>query len=104
MFGKVKQYAIKKMLQSQLKNVPADQREMIMELVEKDPKLFEEMSKDMQAEMKKNGNNQMAATMKVMPKYQERLVAAMSPEMKDKMAKMQAGTAGKFNPDGSIRK
>lgn len=103
MFGKVKQYAMKKMLQSQMKGVPQDQQDMLMELVEKDPKMFEEMAKEMQAEMKKNGNNQMAAAMKVMPKYQQQIAAAMSPEMKEKFAQMQAGAQGKFNPDGSIR-
>lgn len=103
MFGKMKQYAMKKMLQSQMKDVPQDQQDMLMELVEKDPKLFEEMAKEMQAEMKKNGNNQMAAATKVMPKYQEKIMAVMSPEMKQKLAEMHGGAQGKFNPDGSIR-
>jgi len=104
MLGKVKNYAMKKLLQSQLKNVPEDQQQMIMELVEKDPKLFEQIAKGMQAEMKANGNNQMAAAMKVLPKYQQQLAAAMSPEMRQKMMQMTgAPTAGKFNPNGSIR-
>jgi head-tail adaptor len=105
MFGKLKQAAMKKLLQSQLKNVPADQQQMILELVEKDPKLFENIAKEMQAELKSNGNNQMAAAMKVLPKYQKELMAAMSPEMRQKLMQMQGvPTAGKFNPDGSIRR
>lgn len=104
MFGKIKEYAIKKVLQSQLKNVPEDQKEMIMAMVEKNPKLFEQVAKELQAEMKVNGNNQMAAAMKVLPKYQKELMDAMSPEMKEKLAKMQMGTQGQFNPDGSIRR
>ena len=105
MFSKVKKFAVKKMLQSQLKNVPEDQQQMIMELVEKDPKLIEAIAKEMQAEMKTNGNNQMAAAMKVLPKYQQQLAAAMSPEMRQKMMQMSgAPTAGKFNPNGSIRR
>ena len=104
MFGKLKQAAIKKLLQSQLKNVPEDQQKMIMELVEKDPALFQKIAKEMQAELKSNGNNQMAAAMKVLPKYQTELTAAMSPEMRQKLMQMQAGAAGKFNPNGSIRK
>ena len=50
MFGKIKNFAIKKLLEKQLKNVPADQREMIMTMVEKDPALFEKIAKDFQEE------------------------------------------------------
>lgn len=105
MFGKLKQAAIKKMVQSQMKNVPADQQQMIMELVEKKPEVFQQMAKEMQAEMKNNGNNQMAAAMKVFPKYQKEIAEAMSPEMRQKMSQMTgAPNAGKFNPNGSIRR
>lgn len=104
MFGKLKQYALKKVLQSQMKNVPADQQEMIMTMIEKDPALFEKIAKEMQEELKKNGNNQMAAAMKVLPKYQQQIMGAMSPEMKEKLMKMQMGAQGQFNPDGSVRR
>lgn len=104
MFGKIKDYAIKKLLERQLKNVPEDQKAMIMAMVEKDPKLFEKIAKELQEEMKANGNNQMAAAMKVLPKYQKEIAACMSPEMKQKMAQMQMGAQGKFNPNGSIRR
>lgn len=104
MFGKVKSFAIKKLLESQLKNVPADQKEMILTMVEKDPALFEKVAKELQAEMKVNGNNQMKAAMKVLPKYQKEIMAVMSPEMKDKMMKAQMGTQGQFNPNGTIRR
>ena len=104
MFGKLKNFAVKKLLESQLKNVPAEQRELIMTLVEKDPKLFEKIAKELQAEMKANGNNQMQAAMKVLPKYQSEILSVMSPEMNAKMMKMQQGIQGKFNPNGTIRK
>jgi hypothetical protein len=103
MFGKLKQFAMKKVLQSQMKNVPPEQQEMIMTMIEKDPALFEKIAKEMQDELKKNGNNQMAAAMKVLPKYQQQILGAMSPEMKEKLMKMQMGSQGQFNPDGSIR-
>ena len=103
MFGKIKNYAIKKILERQMKNVPADQKEMIMTMVEKDPALFEKIAKELQEEMKKNGNNQMAAAMKVLPKYQNELMATMTPEMKMKIASQQMGAQGKFNPNGTIR-
>ncbi len=91
-------------MESQMKNVPEDQKRMIMEMIEKDPQLFEKIAKEMQAELKSNGNNQMAAASKVLPKYQKEIMAVMSPEMKEKLVKMQMGAQGQFNPDGTIRK
>ncbi len=87
-----------------MKNVPADQQQMIMEMLEKDPALFEKIAKEMQAELKSNGNNQMAAAMKVLPKYQKEIMTVMSPEMKEKLMKMQMGSQGQFNADGSVRR
>lgn len=104
MFGKLKDMAVKKVLDRQLKNVPENQKKMIMEMVEKDPQTFTKIAKELQAEMKSNGNNQMAAAMKVLPKYQKEIMAALSPEMKEQLAKMQMGVQGKFNPNGSIRR
>ena len=86
-----------------MKNVPIEQQQLIMEMLEKDPALFEKIAKEMQEELKKNGNNQMQAAMKVLPKYQQEIMGAMSPEMKEKLVKMQAGIQGRFKPDGSIR-
>jgi hypothetical protein len=103
MFGKLKQYALKKVVQSQMKNVPADQQQMILGMLDKNPDLFTKIAKEMQDELKKNGNNQMAAAMKVLPKYQQEIMGAMSPEMKEKLMKMKLGTQGQFNPDGSLR-
>jgi hypothetical protein len=104
MFGKLKNFAIKKMLDSQMKNVPEDQKQMIMEMLEKNPALFEKIAKEIQAELKVNGNNQMAAATKILPKYQQEILKVMSPEMKEKLMKMQMGSAGQFNPNGSIRR
>ena len=67
---------MKKMLQSQLKQLPADQQEQMMAMVEKDPELFANIAKEIQAEMKK-GKDQMSAAMVVMPKYQEKLQSLM---------------------------
>ncbi len=104
MFGKLKSLAVKKLVQSQMKNVPIEQQQMIIEMLEKKPELFEKIAKEIQAELKTNGNNQMAAAMKVLPKYQAEIASVMSPEMKEKLAKMQQGVQGRFNPNGSIRR
>jgi hypothetical protein len=104
MFGKIKNFAAKKLIQSQMKNVPPEQQEMILTMLEKDPALFEKIAKEMQAELASNGNNQMAAAMKVLPKYQQEIMGAMTPEMKEKLMKMQMGAQGQFNQNGTIRR
>jgi hypothetical protein len=104
MFGKMKNFAMKKMLESQMKDAPEDQKKMVIEMLEKDPQLFEKIAKEMQAELKANGNNQMAAATKVLPKYQKEIMAIMSPEMKEQLIKQQMGSQGQFNPNGSIRR
>ncbi len=97
MFQGAKNFMMKKLLEKQLKNVPQDQKELIMTLVEKDPKLFEKIALEMQTEMK-SGKDQMAAAMKVMPKYQAQIQALMG----DKLKQSPSGT--QFNPNGSIHR
>lgn len=97
MFGKAKNFMMKKLIERQLKNAPAEQRELITTLMEKDPALFEKIAAEMQAEIK-SGKDQMAAAMKVMPKYQKELQALMG----DKLPVQRVHGAPRFNPDGSI--
>jgi hypothetical protein len=99
MFGKAKNFMMRKLLERLLKDAPPDQRELIMTMVERDPKLFEKIATEMQAEMK-NGKDQMAAAMKVLPKYQAELKAIMG----DKLPIQERGHGGQFNPNGTIRK
>ena len=73
----LKNFIMKKMLQSQTKHLPKDQQEMIITMLEKDPKLFETIALEMQAEMKK-GKGQMSAAMVVLPKYKDRLATLKS--------------------------
>ena len=84
---------MKKLLQRQLKDVPEAQRSMILAMVEKDPKLFEQIAKEIKAEMK-GGKDQTAAAMIVMPRYQKQLQQIMGPQK----------ASQRFNPNGSIRK
>lgn len=97
MFGKAKNFMVKKMLERQLKNAPKEQQEMIMTLMEKNPQLFEKIAKEIQAEMK-GGKDQMAAAMKVMPKYQAELQKALGGTAP------QRGGGAQFNPNGTIHK
>ncbi len=72
MFSKVKDKAVEKMLEKQLKNVPPQQREMLMTAMKNNPEFFEKIAKEIEAETKK-GKNQMAASMEVMRKHQGEL-------------------------------
>ncbi len=67
---------MRKMLERQTKNLPKDQQEQLMSMLEKDPDLFMKIAGEVQAEMKK-GKDQMSAAMIVMPKYQARLKELM---------------------------
>ncbi len=98
MFDKAKQYMTRKLMEHQLKSAPPEQRELILTMLEKDPALFEKISNEMQAEMKK-GKNQTAAAMIVFPKYQKELQGILG----DKFGTQRGPTTG-FNPNGTIRK
>jgi hypothetical protein len=73
----IKNFLVRKLIESKMKDVPADQREMIIGLVEKNPDLFQTIAKEVEHEMK-NGKDQMAATMAVMQRHQTELQALMA--------------------------
>ena len=98
MFDKAKQFMTRKLLEHQLKNAPPEQRELVMTMLEKDPKLFEKISLEIQAEIKK-GKNQMSAAMIVLPKYQKELQSIMGDKLQQ-----QKGGGMQFNQNGTIRK
>lgn len=58
-----------KLLERQLKNLPAAQREAIMAAVNANPDFFNAMAKEIEAQ-KKAGKSEMAASMEVMRKHQ----------------------------------
>jgi len=73
MFGN---FIMKKILASKLKDVPEDQRNKIMELVEKNPELFQKIALEAQEKIKQ-GRPQMEAMMEVLKKYEGELKGAM---------------------------
>jgi hypothetical protein len=99
MFQKAKNFMMRKLMERQLKDAPQDQKEMIMTLMEKNPALFEKIAAEMQAEIK-SGKDQMAAAMKVMPKYQAELRAIMG----NKIPTQKQHGGARFNPNGTIHK
>lgn len=68
----IKSFFMKQMLKSQLKGVPDAQVDMIISAVEKNPKLFEDIAKEVQEKVK-GGMEQQAATMQVMMAHQKEL-------------------------------
>jgi len=63
---------MKKMLKSQLKGIPEEQQNKIIEAVEKNPKLFSDIAAEVQEKVK-GGMDQQAATMQVMMAHQKEL-------------------------------
>ena len=73
----VKNFLIKKEAERQLKNMPAEQRDMIMTLLDNNPDLFVKMSKEVEHKIKKEGKDQTLAMMEVGKKYQKELQEAL---------------------------
>ena len=57
-----------------MKDVPPEQREQIMALVQKNPELFKKIGEEVE-KLAKAGEPQMKATMEVMKKYRNELAA-----------------------------
>ena len=73
----VKDYLIKKVVASKLKDVPEAQREQILALVTKNPELFKKIGEEIDRRVKGGGEPQMKATMEVMKKYHSEISALM---------------------------
>ena len=71
-----KDFLTKQLLKRQLKDVPADQQEKIIGMVQKNPEFFKQIGDKIQEEMKK-GKGQMEATMAVMKEHREKLTELM---------------------------
>ncbi|MFA6552436.1 MAG: hypothetical protein WCT19_02965 [Candidatus Paceibacterota bacterium] len=68
----LKSFLMKKMMKSQLKGVPEAEQDRIIEVIEKNPEVFEIIAAEVQAKTKE-GKDQMAATMEVMKNHQSEL-------------------------------
>lgn len=65
-------FFMKAMLKQQLKSLPAQQQDMIIAAVEKNPKFFEQIAKEIQDKIKK-GVDKQTASMQVMMAHQNEL-------------------------------
>lgn len=67
---------MKQMVKRQIKGMPEDQQQMIMNLVEQNPELLKTISVEIQAKTKK-GIDQQSAMMQVMMDHKDELQQAM---------------------------
>jgi len=65
-------FVMKQMIKRQLKNVPKDQQDKIMNAIEKDPQFFTKIAKEVE-EKTKSGVDQQTAAMSVMMKYKDEI-------------------------------
>lgn len=70
----IKEFFLKQALKHGAKDLPKEQVEMLEKAIEKDPKLFENIAKDIEV-LKKSGKPEMYAALDVMKKYQKELQA-----------------------------
>lgn len=68
----IKEFFLKQAVKFGTKDLPKDQQEMLKAAVEKDPKLFEKIAKEIEV-LKKSGKPEMYAALDVMKKYQKEL-------------------------------
>ncbi len=72
----IKDFLLRKMIKSKLKDVPEAEQEKLITMVEKNPELFQKIAMEAQEKMK-GGKDQMAAMMEVMKKYEDDLKKIM---------------------------
>jgi hypothetical protein len=72
----LKKFLMKQAMKSQLKDVPEDQQEMLLDMVEKNPAFFENLAKEMQEGLK-SGKDQQAVMMELMSKHRDELAKMM---------------------------
>ncbi len=70
-------FVMKQMVKRQIKDMPKDQQEMILNLVDENPALLKTISVEIQDKIKKKGLDQQTAMMQVMMDHKEELQRAM---------------------------
>jgi len=69
----IQDFVLRQVMRAKLKDVPKEQQEMIMTMVQKNTDLFKKIGEEIDRRVKKGGENQMKATMEVMKKYRSEL-------------------------------
>lgn len=74
-------FLMKAMLKRQLAQLPKDQQDMIIGMIEKNPKFFEQISKEVQTKIK-NGVPRQNAMMSVMMSHKDEIQKMMMEQQK----------------------
>jgi len=80
LFKNLKNKALSALIERQMKNLPPEQRELILNLIKNNPELFQKIATEVE-DLKKKGVNEMYAGMQVMKKYESEL-AKLVPQQK----------------------
>ena len=72
----IQDFLLKQAMKWKMKDVPKEQQEQIMALVQKNPELFKKIGEEVDRRVK-GGENQMKASMEVMKKYRTELAEIM---------------------------
>lgn len=72
----LKNFFTRQLLKHQMKDVPKEQQEQLIGMIEKNPDLFKKIGDEIQHRVK-GGEDQMKASMEVMKKYQKELQELM---------------------------
>ena len=73
----IKDFLIKKQLEKQLKNLPENQKQVIMKMVDENPDFFKKINNEINENVK-NGQDKMLASVSVMKKYQAQIQKMMN--------------------------
>lgn len=68
----MKNFLMKQMIKSKLKNLPKDQQDQILNALQENPEFFTQISKEIQEKIKE-GKDQMSAAMEVMQNHKDEL-------------------------------
>lgn len=72
----IQSFLLKQVAKSKMKDMPEEQRNMLLGMLEKNPEIFKKIGEEIERR-KKGGENEMKATMEVMKKYRTELAELM---------------------------
>lgn len=73
----IKDYITEKLIRAKMKNLPKQQQDMFIKLIQENPELFKKIGDEVKA-LTKSGTSEMTATMQVMRKYQAEIQRLMA--------------------------
>ncbi len=73
----MKDFITEKLVRSKMKNLPKNQQDMFIKLIQKNPELFKKIGDEVKA-LTKSGVSEMTATVQVMRKYQAEIQKLMA--------------------------